>query len=110
MNQPLKDDWHLFCRPYLEQLNPRVDLDLPVYAAGIVERVLAVRADVSEEAVYQITRAIFENLGSLHEIHRATRELTLETALGGLGAPLHPGALRYYREQGVEIPDRLVPP
>ena len=61
----------------------------------------AVRADVPEEAASQITRAIFENLGALHELHRATRELTLETALGGLGAPLLPGALRYYREQGV---------
>ena len=72
--------------------------------------VLAVRDDISDEAVYQITRAIFENLASLHEIHKATREVTLEKALNGLGAPLHPGAIRYYRERGIEIPPELVPP
>jgi len=72
--------------------------------------VLAVRADVPDEAVYQITRAIFENLAALHEIHKATREVTLENALTGLGAPLHPGAIRYYREKGMEIPAGLVPP
>jgi TRAP transporter TAXI family solute receptor len=72
--------------------------------------VLAVRADIPDEAVYMITRAIFENLAALHEIHKATREVTLDKALTGLGAPLHPGAARYYREQGVEIPPELVPP
>ncbi|MBT8079385.1 MAG: TAXI family TRAP transporter solute-binding subunit [Gammaproteobacteria bacterium] len=72
--------------------------------------VLAVRADIPDKAVYQITRAIFENLAALHEIHKATREVTLENALVGLGAPLHPGALRYYREQGLEIPADLLSP
>jgi TRAP transporter TAXI family solute receptor len=72
--------------------------------------VLAVHADIPDEAVYKITRTIFENLAALHEIHKATREVTLDNALTGLGAPLHPGAARYYREQGIEIPARLVPP
>ena len=72
--------------------------------------VLAVRSDISDEAVYKITKSIFENLAALHEIHKATREVTLERALSGLGAPLHPGAIRYYREQGLDIPEELVPP
>lgn len=72
--------------------------------------VLAVRADIPDDDVYQITRAIFENLAALHEIHQATREVTLEHALSGLGAPLHPGALRYYRERGLTIPAELTPP
>ena len=72
--------------------------------------VLAVRADVPDDAVYQITRAIFENLAALREIHKATREVTLENALIGLGAPLHPGALRYYREVGLDVPAELTPP
>jgi TRAP transporter TAXI family solute receptor len=72
--------------------------------------VLAVRADIPDDDVYRITRAIFENLAALQEIHKATREVTLENALTGLGAPLHPGAIRYYREKGLEIPTRLIPP
>ena len=71
--------------------------------------VLAVRADIPDEAVYQITRAIFENLPALREIHKATREVTLDNALIGLGAPLHPGALRYYREVGIDVPPDLIP-
>lgn len=72
--------------------------------------VLAVRADISDEAVYQITKAIWENLDALHEIHKATNEITLDKALTGLGAPLHPGAARYYRERGIVIPPGLMPP
>jgi hypothetical protein len=72
--------------------------------------VLAVRADIPDDDVYQITRAIFENLAALQEIHKATREVTLENALTGLAAPLHPGAARYYRENGMTIPAELSPP
>jgi TRAP transporter TAXI family solute receptor len=68
----------------------------------------AVNADVPEEHVYQITKTIFENLPFLQAIHPATNAIALDVALNGLPAPLHPGAARYYREQGVEIPDRLI--
>jgi TRAP transporter TAXI family solute receptor len=69
---------------------------------------LAVNADVPEEDVYQITKTIFENLGFLQAIHPATGAISLDAAINGLPAPLHPGAVRYYREQGIEIPDRLI--
>lgn len=72
--------------------------------------VLAVRSDVPEDVVYQITRTIWENLRALQDIHAATRDMKLELAVRGLGAPLHPGAVRYYREQGLEIPDHLILP
>lgn len=62
--------------------------------------VLAVRADISDEEVYQITKTLWENLSALHEIHKATRDVSIESALIGIGAPLHPGAARYYREIG----------
>ena len=70
---------------------------------------LAVRADVDEEAVYLITQAMYENLPFLQNIHRATGAMALDRALAGLPLPLHPGALRYYEEQGLDIPDRLRP-
>ncbi len=70
---------------------------------------LGVRADVDETAVYKITKTMFENLGFLQNIHPATKAMSLEAALAGLPAPLHPGAVRYYEEAGVEIPARLMP-
>ncbi|GAB1263765.1 TAXI family TRAP transporter solute-binding subunit [Aurantivibrio infirmus] len=71
--------------------------------------VLAVRADVPEEVVYQITKTIWENLASLHDIHAATKDMKLDVALKGIGAPLHPGAIRYFKEKGLTIPAKLIP-
>ena len=68
---------------------------------------LAVSADVSEENVYLITKTIYENLPFLQAIHPATKEMALERAVVGLPLPLHPGALRYYREAGIAVPERL---
>ena len=70
--------------------------------------ILAVREDVDAEHVYQITKTIYENLPFLNAIHKATRVMALEKAITGLPMPLHPGALRYYKEQGLEIPERLM--
>ncbi|MFN3973522.1 MAG: TAXI family TRAP transporter solute-binding subunit [Gemmobacter sp.] len=70
---------------------------------------LSVNADVPEEHVYLITKTMFENLPFLHAIHPATREISLEAALAGLPMPLHPGAARFYTEQGMTIPDHLMP-
>ncbi len=69
---------------------------------------LAVRSDVSEEDVYKITKTIYENLGFLQSIHKATNAMALEKAIAGLPMPLHPGAVRYYQESGLTIPDRLI--
>lgn len=70
---------------------------------------LACRADLDEDTVYRITKAIYENLPYLQNIHGATKAMRLDKAIEGLAVPLHPGALRYYREQGLQIPAELVP-
>lgn len=70
--------------------------------------VLVTRVDISEEVVYNVTKVIWENLATLQEIHGATKDMRLEIAVDGLGAPLHAGALRYYREVGLEVPARLI--
>ena len=75
-----------------------VAADTPTYglANGLV-----VLADVSEERVYEMTKAIFENLDDLAGVHPAFGRVSKDTVLDGFGAPLHPGALKYYREIGV---------
>ncbi|MEJ2520647.1 MAG: TAXI family TRAP transporter solute-binding subunit [Desulfuromonadales bacterium] len=69
---------------------------------------LAARADVDEDAVYQITKTIYENLAFLNAIHGATKAMAIEKAISGLPMPLHPGAAKYYQEVGIKIPDRLI--
>ncbi|MDP7403624.1 MAG: TAXI family TRAP transporter solute-binding subunit, partial [Gammaproteobacteria bacterium] len=71
--------------------------------------VLIVRRDVSEQIVYDLTRMLWENLTTLQQIHSATRSMKLEGALQGIPVPLHLGALRYYRERAIQIPDALFP-
>ncbi|MEQ9041824.1 MAG: TAXI family TRAP transporter solute-binding subunit [Silicimonas sp.] len=69
---------------------------------------LATNADVSEENVYLITKTIYENLPFLQAIHPATKAMAIDKAIAGLPLPLHPGAAKYYQEQGIEIPERLI--
>jgi TRAP transporter TAXI family solute receptor len=69
---------------------------------------LGARADVDEDAVYKITKTIYENLPFLNAIHGATKAMAIEKAIAGLPMPLHPGALKYYQEVGVKVPARLI--
>ena len=84
---------------------PEQDRDIATIAQP---NFLGVRADVDAEAVYQITKAMHENLPFLNNIHKATRAISLESALSGLPVPLHSGAARYYQERGLEIPGALL--
>lgn len=70
---------------------------------------LATRDDLPEDDVYLITKTMYENLPFLNAIHAATKAMALEKAIAGLPVPLHPGAVRYYKEVGVSIPDHLLP-
>lgn len=70
---------------------------------------LAVRADLDDEAVYLITKTIYENLPFLNAIHKATKVMDINKALAGLPMPLHPGALKYYQEVGLTVPEHLIP-
>jgi TRAP transporter TAXI family solute receptor len=69
---------------------------------------LAVNADVDENHVYELTKSIYENLPFLQGIHKATKAMSLEGAMAGLPVPLHPGAAKYYKEVGLEVPDNLM--
>ena len=61
---------------------------------------LVTSANVAENLVHDVVRTVFENLGSLREAHTALRGLDPSSMLDDLTAPLHPGAARYYRDQG----------
>jgi TRAP transporter TAXI family solute receptor len=55
---------------------------------------------VDEEVVYQVTKYIWENIDSVKNIAKGLDWMNKDTAMQGLGVPLHPGAERYYKEVG----------
>ena len=73
--------------------------DVPTFA---VKATLITRAGVPDEVVYAITKTVFENLDQLRKLHPALSGLTPRDMLQGLSAPLHPGALKYYKEAGLK--------
>lgn len=67
-----------------------------------VRATLVTSAEEDEEAVYQLTKAVFENFDSFKTLHFVFATLDKERMVySGLTAPLHPGAIRYYREAGL---------
>ena len=57
---------------------------------------------VPEETVYQMTRGMYENLDEMRAAHSAADAIDLQNALQGMPVPLHPGAKRYFDEQGLD--------
>lgn len=67
---------------------------------------------VDEDIVYKILEVLYiKRLDDIKKQHGALKTLSLDTAIKGLsGAPLHPGAVKFYRDHGIEVPDSLIPP
>lgn len=74
------------------------DEDVPTVA---VVNFLVTHDGVDEETAYQMTKLLFENLETLAAAHNAAAAIDLQKAIEGMPIPLHPGAERYYREQGL---------
>jgi TRAP transporter TAXI family solute receptor len=74
--------------------------DKDVSTAAVVNYLVTSSA-VSDDIAYQMTRLIYESLGELANAHVSGKEIKLETAAEGSPVPLHPGAIRYYREKGL---------
>jgi TRAP transporter TAXI family solute receptor len=58
-------------------------------------------ADVPEDVVYTLVKAVFDNFDDFKKLHPAFANLKEEEMIkDGLSAPLHPGAAKYYKERG----------
>ncbi len=64
---------------------------------------LVTHQGVSDDLVYQMTKAMYENLGDLAAAHAAGKAIKLENALQGMPIPLHPGAAKYFKEKGLKV-------
>ncbi|MGF6429824.1 MULTISPECIES: TAXI family TRAP transporter solute-binding subunit [Bradyrhizobium] len=74
------------------------DKDVPTAA---VVNYLVTSSAVSDELAYQMTKLVYESLPELANAHAAGKEIKLEAAATGSPVPLHPGAIRYYKEKGL---------
>ena len=65
-----------------------------------VKATVVTSANVDEQVVYDYVKTVFENLDELKATHAAFKILKAADMLKGLSAPLHPGAVKYYKERG----------
>ncbi len=72
--------------------------DIPSFG---VKATFVTSIKVPENIVYAITKEIFDNFEDFKKLHPAYQVLAKEDMLAGLSAPLHPGAVKYYKEAGL---------
>ena len=68
-----------------------------------VKATMIVSTDASEEDVYALTAAIFDNAEEITTAHAKGAELSLENATSGMTAPFHAGAAKYFAEKGITV-------
>ncbi|ANS84425.1 TAXI family TRAP transporter solute-binding subunit [Vibrio scophthalmi] len=67
-----------------------------------VAATMVTTADVSDEVAYNVAKAVFENFDTFKRLHPAFANLKKEDMVkAGLSIPLHPGAVKYYKEVGL---------
>ncbi|MDR3355252.1 MAG: TAXI family TRAP transporter solute-binding subunit [Synergistaceae bacterium] len=66
-----------------------------------VMAILITHDEIPEDVIYEFTKSMFDNIADIHAAHAKGKEITLKTALDGLTVPLHPGAAKYFKEQGM---------
>lgn len=69
-----------------------------------VKATLIVSASASEDDVYNLTKAIFDNVDAIAAENGKGKELSIENATSGMAAPFHAGAAKYFAEKGVTVP------
>ena len=68
-----------------------------------VKATLIVSASASEDDVYKLTAAIFDNIDAITKENAKGAELSLENATSGMTAPFHAGAAKYFAEKGIKV-------
>ncbi len=66
-----------------------------------VKATLVTSTRTSDDIVYTMTKEVFENIETLKKLHPAYATLSKESMLTGLSAPIHPGAMKYFKEVGL---------
>lgn len=76
----------------------KLEKDVKTFAVPVV---FVTTEDMDSNLVYLITKTMFEKKSELEAIHKEAKKLNLKSAISVAGVPYHPGAIKYYKEQGV---------
>ena len=63
------------------------------------------RNDVSEDAIYALIKGIFDNQEQIAAGNTKGNELDMEKAVSGISIPFHPGAVKFFTENNITIPE-----
>jgi len=83
----------------VQRIYPNLEDPTDVITFGVMAT-LCTSSKLPADLVYTVTKEVVENLDGFRQ-HPALADLTKQGMLGGLSAPLHPGALKYYKEAGL---------
>jgi hypothetical protein len=78
--------------------------ETPVYTIGSTIGI-ATHKDMPEEVIYNITKAYWEGLEDEKGSTPWLRNMSLDGVFADMNMPMHPGAARYFREIGLDVPD-----
>jgi len=101
--EPLLKRFPYYTKAYIPKkfypnLSNKEDL-IPTFG---VKATFVTRADMPDDIVYAIVKEVFDNLEEFKKLHPAYSVLTRKNMLEGLTAPIHPGAMKYYKEHGLD--------
>lgn len=83
-------------------------IDQPINTFGMWNFVIA-NKDMPDDLAYEIVKAVFENHDEMMATHASAAETLAENVAENDFLWLHPGAVRYYQEQGIDIPENALP-
>ena len=63
----------------------------------------------TDDEIYEILTLIFDNRNEWVDVHKALGQITLQSALDAVAVPLHPGAVKFFKERGVNVPSNMLP-
>jgi len=80
------------------------DKDIETIAVG---NILAIHKDIPDQAVYDLLKTLYANLDTLSNTYAPAKNFKIGEALDGMTIPLHPGAVKFFEDNGVTVPDNL---
>ena len=95
--------------PFYSEFAPETDeydLGHPIKSVA-VKSMLVCLDTFTEDEIYTLTKAIYDNLEEIQGLNAKANYMSLESAMSGIPSNLHPGARKFYEEKGLTIPDFL---